>query len=490
MRRLSLALALAACCLAAVPAGSTAAPPEVPQTEEIFDTVKDLVDLGPRRTGTPAGKAAADYVQQRLEGYGIETHQEHATSYKWEPERWGLQVQGETFEAFPSWHSFIAEPLWTGRFSTGPGGRTAKIVDVGDGGALNVAKRNVRGKIVLFNLRFSVPLAAMALPADFLYDPRLTLLRDPKALAQANPYITNYSDTLEQARDGGAVGFIGVLTDYFDSNKYLNEFYRRAVISMPGMWVTKTEGARIRTLTRPAGAAATGTITLEGSREHAETNTVVGILPGQSTETIMIQSHHDSLSPGAVEDGTGTAEVIALAKAFTSLPLSERKKTLMFTTFDSHFTGYHAHEAFREKWIRSGTAPYRIVANVTLEHVGLQGVTRRGKLVMTHLPEPRAVFRTGSFKVRRLVERAIIRNKLERSVSIPVDNLGMPTDASFLTPEKLPIVSFVSGPVYLYDMEDTLDKVAVRELRPVAKAFTEVVDGLDDLEAEQMRKGR
>lgn len=471
----------------------SAAPPEVPSTEEIFGTVKDLVDIGPRRTGTPEGKAAADYVQRRLEEYGIETHQEHATSYSWAPERWGLQVQGETIDAFPSWHSFTAEPAWTGRFSTGPGGRTAEIVDVGDGAALSVARRNIRGKIALFNLRFQVPLAGLAAAADYLYDPRLTLLRDPVALKQANPYITNYNETVKQLRDGGAVGFIGVLSDYFDSNKYLNEYYRRARASMPGVWVTRTEGARIRALTKAAGDKASATITMEGERQEAQTNTVVGILPGQSTDTIMIQSHHDSLSPGAVEDGTGTAEVIALAKAFSSLPLSERKKTLMFTTFDSHFTGYQAHDAFRQKWLRSGTAPLKIVGNVTLEHVGLQAVTRQGKLTMSTLPEPRGVFRIGSFRLKRLIERAIVDNRLERTAVLPVDNLGMPTDASFLTakPENgIPVVSFISGPIYLYDMADTLDKVAVKELRPVAKAFTEVVDGMDDMTPLQMRRGR
>lgn len=495
MSRLCLGLCVLASSsiVAGLPATAHAAPPEVPSTEAIFGTVKDLVDIGPRRTGTPEGKAAADYVQRRLEAYGITTHQEHTTSYAWDPQRWGLKVEGETIDAFPSWHSFTAEPGWTGHFSTGPGGRTAELVDVGDGGALDIARRNVRGKIAVFNLRFQVPLAGMAMASSFIYDPRLTLLRDPVALKQGNPFMTNYNETVKQLRDGGAAGFIGVLTDYFDSNEYLNEYHGRARASMPGVWVTRAQGARIRGLARAGGGKATATITLEGRRAEAQTNTVVGILPGQSTDTIMIQSHHDSLSPGAVEDASGTAEVIALAEAFAALPLSERKKTLMFTTFDSHFTGYHAHGAFRDKWLRSGTAPLKIVGNVTIEHIGLQGVTRQGKLTMSTLPEPRGVFAIGSYRLKRSVERAIVRNRLERTAILTVDNLGMPTDASFLTakPENgIPVVSFISGPSYLYDMADTLDKVAVKELRPVAKAFTEVVDGMDDMTPLQMRRGR
>ena len=39
--------------------------------------------------------------------------------------------------------------------------------------------------------------------------------------------------------------FVGVLTDYYDSNRYYNELYRALNVSIPGMWVTKAEGARV-----------------------------------------------------------------------------------------------------------------------------------------------------------------------------------------------------------------------------------------------------
>lgn len=490
MRRLSLALTIALLAVPAAPPGAGGAPPEVPGTDEIYGTTAEVAAFGARRTGTPRGRAAADFVERRLESYGIDAWQEHATSYLWEPERWGLEVEGSTVDAFPSWHSFTDSAEDTGPFTTGPGGRRAEIVDVGDGSVAAFRRQDVRGKIVLFNLRFYAPLYALGFASEFLYDPRLTLLRDGAALKQANPYITSYTDTLKQAKARGAAGFVGVLVDYYDSNRYLNEYYRRLNVSIPGMWITKREGQRVRGLMRTAGARPQATLTLDGSRTEVQSNTVVGVLPGKSDETIQIQSHHDSMSEGAVEDATGTAEVLALAKAFASVPAAERERTLMFTTFDTHFTGYQAHKAFLDKYVTDPQTPYRLVANVTLEHIGLAGTVRNGKLVMSTLPEPRGIFRTGTSVVRNVIHKAIIRHRLERTAVIPANGAdGIPTDASFLVPTKVPVISLVSGPVYLYDEDDTMDKVARDELRPVAQAFAYIVDQLDDLPANVLRRG-
>lgn len=473
--------------LAGAPA-AVAAPPQVPSTEEIYATTADVASFGARMTGTPAGRAAADYVERTLESYGIDAWQEHDTSYLWKPDRWGLEVEGEPIDAFPSWHSFTERADDTGAFSTGPGGRTAEIVDVGDGSVRSFRRQSVKGKIVLFNLRFYTPLLALGLGAEFLYDPRLTLLRDPVALKQANPYITSYTDVLKQAKARGAAGFVGVLADYYDSNRYLNEYYRRLNVPMPGMWITKAEGRRVRELAR--GRRPRATLTLEGSRTEVQSNTVVGVLPGRSSETIQVQSHHDSMSEGAVEDASGTAEVLALAKAFASVPAAEREKTLMFTTFDTHFTGYQAHQGFLDRYVTNPESPYKLVANVTIEHIAKQGVIRNGRLVMSELPEPRAIMRTGTSVIRNLVIKAIIRHRLERTAVIPTDWAGgMPTDASFLVPTKVPVISLISGPIYLYDEDDRMDKVARDELRPVAQAFAYIIDKLDDLAPGSTRRG-
>src|SRR5690606_26248069 len=134
---------------------------------------------------------------------------------------------------------------------------------------------------------------------------------DSERMLTANPYLTSLESTVREAQKAGAVGFVGVLRDYFDSNRYHNEYYRKLAMTIPGMWITKKEGARFRSLLRRHGNRARLDLTVE--RKAVTGRTVVGILEGRSRDTVMVQSHHDSIGPGAVEDATGTAEVIALA---------------------------------------------------------------------------------------------------------------------------------------------------------------------------------
>lgn len=503
-----LAIALLALCLgtssrAAVTASTTVngggVPSTVPTTEQILGDVRALVELGPRRTGTPGGDRAAEFVKGSLRDSGVpHVWENNATTYQWEATHERVSVGGQQIDAFASEHSFFGESNgeWTGNFSTGPGGRTAQVVDVGNGTALDLLGKDLRGKIVLFDLRFQLPLIGMGVATEFLHDPGLSLLTQPSLLAQGNPYITNYTSVLREAKKRGAVGFVGVLADYFDSNKYRNEYYRRLQVTFPGFWVTKTEGRRMRTLLRQHDRRAT--LELEGRRYETKARTVLGFLPGQSEETLMIQSHHDSNGPGAVEDATGTSSVLALARHYAQLPLAQRKRSLLFATFDTHFTGYQSHQDFVRRYLEGkppadGEPKMTIVANATVEHIAKAGTVRGGKLVVDNRLEPRAFFRTGGRQVRSALIHAIRKHDLRRMALLPLRNISpsgaMPTDASFVSEAGVPTVAYIAGPIYLYDEADTLDKVAVDQLRPVTGAFVDIIDRFDELSAQTLKRG-
>ncbi len=478
---------------AIAPAASPAKPPAGLSTQEqIMSDVRSLVELGPRRSGTPGGDRAAEYVGQGLRDAGIpRVWEEHATTYQWEATSWGVEVGGRTIDAFPATQSFFGENRgdWTGDFTTGPNGRTAGVVDVGAGGILDLAGKDVRGKVVLFDLNFLAPVLGLGAVSEWLYDPRYTLIKDPASLLQANPYITNYETTVRELQRRGAVGFIGILGDYFDSNRYRNEFYRRLNVMLPGFWVTAGQGRSLRTQLRLGQRQAT--LRLEGRRWAAPTRTVMGYLPGQSDETVMVQSHHDSLGPGAVEDASGTASVLAQARYWAAQPRSARPRSLLFITFDSHFTGYQAHIAFGKRYFEGDDAPFPIVANATIEHIAKQGVVRGGKLTMRSAPEPRGIFRLGGTEVKRTIIEAVRKYDLQRLTLINVKAISpegnIPTDASFVSMYGIPTISFISGPIYMYDDIDTIDKVDERQLVPVNAAFVDIIGRLQRLPAEQLR---
>lgn len=488
LRLLALAMATACSVLAFMVSphrASAANASDLPSNDAIYQTIADLVSHGPRRQGTPALDFAVNYVADKMRSYGLsDVHVEDSQSYAWQADSSSLTVGGASVDAFPV--AFSNDPGGDneGVFGTPPEGLTAPIVDVGNGASSDFSGKDVRGKIVMFNLKFQLPLAGMLPISEFIYDPTLSLF-NWKTLFTANPYMTNYRTAIQNAMDNGAAGFVGVLSDYFNSNRYFNEYYSRMHDSLPGMWVTATAGSgiRARLKTTPSLPA---TIQLTTQRRKAPAHSVVGIVQGRSNDTILISSHHDSVWQGAVEDGSGTAEVLALAKYYGSLPASSRTKTLMFMTDDSHFTGYQAHGDFIRRHIFERdpqTDPHRLVADVAIEHIGkAASIASDGSLKVSNQPEPRGIFETLNPLLKLSVINAVASNDLRRTAVLNADLLqpvGIPTDVSGLVMAGLPVVSLISGPAYMYDEQDTLDKVAKDQLRPVAATFADIVDSLD-----------
>lgn len=452
-------------------------------TDSIMSTVTDLTEMAPRATGSPGGARAADYVQERFTAAGLQVHVEENSSYDWIASDHALHVGASRIDANPVSHSFIGADARASYRTTGPDGLEAEVVDIGRGDGSGV---DMSGKIVLFDLSFYLPLVGLLPLAEHINDPD-GLRFDPDTLLSANPYLTSLESTVRTAMAGGAVGFIGVLADYFDSNRYHNEYYRRLAVTLPGMWVTAKDGAALRASLPGNGNRARIDLTVD--RREVTARTVVGMLPGRTNDTVMVQSHHDSVGPGAVEDATGTAEVIALAEHYGALATQPgyepREKSLMFVTFDTHFTGYQAHMAFVDKYITSPSTPWRIVANATIEHVGKHARKNvDGTLVTLDVPEPKGVFETVNLGLKLDMADALARNDVRATTMLngaPFDyfRLGVPTDASFVLAAGIPTISFIAGPLYMYDDADTIDKVDRSQLTPVALFFRDMLDRID-----------
>ena len=64
---------------------------------------------------------------------------------------------------------------------------------------------------------------------------------------------------------------------------------------------------------------------------------VIAILPGESNEVILINAHHDSVvTPGAVDDASGVAVVLEIARVLSDEKL---QRTVMFVTFGGEEIG-------------------------------------------------------------------------------------------------------------------------------------------------------
>lgn len=450
---------------------------------QMMSTVRDLVDMAPRATGTPGGKRAAAYVARRLREAGMdEVWIERTTSYSWKASGDSLRVAGQEIDQHPIGFSFIKGPTGTGVRTLGRAGLDAPVVDLGGDPLRALREIDVRGKIVMVDLKFLTPLAALSPLIEFIHDPQGEIL-DAQTLLTPNPYITSLPYTIDALQAAGAAGMIGVLADYFESNKYFNEYYRRSPMTIPGMWVTKKEAVRLRRLLR---RDPTATMRLTTTRRAVVARQPIGILRGSSRQTVMVQSHHDSLGPGAVEDATGVAQVLALAEHYGAQVARGARptKTLMFTTMDSHFTGYQSHMHFVDEYVENPRSPYRIAANVTIEHIAKKGrIGPDGQLQLLDEVEPRGFFENLAPAGKAMMIDTILRHDLRATTMLNGTLMqaagGIPTDASFTLAAGVPTISLIAGPIYLYDELDDLDAVAQGEMVPILRAHRDFIDWLD-----------
>jgi len=217
-------------------------------------------------------------------------------------------------------------------------------------------------------------------------------------------------------------------------------------------------------------------LVLDGTIEPATAYNVIGYLPGKTDDIIMIHSHHDAPWASAVEDASGVAEVLALAKYFAQVPAHSREKTLMFVTLDTHFTMYEGHldliAKIREKNMN-------VIADIVLEHIGKEIIEKDGKMLETGYVCPRGIFVTENPYLISVTSQAVEKNGLDRTVLLPTYTiLGVPTDAGDFNRAGFTIISLISPPLYIYDIADTPDKVAVNQLNPVATAFADIIEAI------------
>jgi Zn-dependent M28 family amino/carboxypeptidase len=139
---------------------------------------------------------------------------------------------------------------------------------------------------------------------------------------------------------------------------------------------------------RPVPLGIRTSLELENTLRQVETANVAGLLPGSdpelADEVVIYTAHHDHLGiaaadkegdaiyNGAVDNATGCAQLLALAKAFAALPERPRR-SILFLFVAAEEQGllgskyYAAHPTFH---------PARIAANINLDSANIYGRTK------------------------------------------------------------------------------------------------------------------
>ena len=479
----------------------------VPDSHAIFGWIGSLCSTPHRRPGTPEGHRGEEYVMERFQEFGLEDiTREPIDITVWDARNWRLGVwDGEAEEDIPCFR--VQNTAFTGKQ-----GVTAPLVYVGRAwlpGALRRA--DVRGKIVVADVPFpTLPtgLVLKMLGGGYgVSDPdnemslgtkmKLVFVRGNFPGQFLNVDIDDTHLPLKDVRlpwdvywracRHGAAGVVLILSDMpTNSNTHFGP-YDACMKPIPALWVGKYDGERLHSLAKRGARA---TLVLEGKEKPGVTHNVWGILPGKSVETILLHAHHDAPFQGATEDGCGVGQVLAQARAWSQVPREARPKTLMFLCAAAHFYGpaLGAYD-FVKRHKHDFLARTDVV--ICLEHLGAKQMVEKDREFVPSGELATTWVMTSSNKyVIASIMKVLKEHRLKQTAAVPYNFIApVPTTDAFPYPfGGVQFLSWISQPYYLLNAEDTLDKIEVAELGPIAESITGLVKTFMALRSDKVRE--
>jgi hypothetical protein len=215
------------------------------------------------------------------------------------------------------------------------------------------------------------------------------------------------------------------------------------------------------------------------------THNVVGEIPGALSgspdeEVLVLSCHHDAPFTSPVEDGSGIAVVLALAKHFAAARGLWRRLVVLLTA--GHFYGSIGTRTFiaeHPEIVRSAAA------GISIEHVAREAMEdEAGRLVPSGRPEATGVFIPPNRRVAGALLRAFEAHDVRRVALLPAEGpLGdyPPTDGGDWHAAGVPVVNAIANPVYLLTDDDALSWVDAPRMARMAAAFADVLRRLDTL---------
>ena len=431
--------------------------------------IGEIVDRGIRRPAYAADRWVEDWSAERFTEFGLtDVRKEPVEVDRWDPGPATLELLsgGQSFSGFPLPHAAA-------------GVIEGELALVGsDSPAGSLAGRIAVSELDLIRS----PQSAVRRLASATYDPA----GDFETLEQVLPFGPRFQDVMEPAIAAGAAGFVGLLTGFpWDTCDYYVP-YDAIARPIPGLWLSGSAGRALLDLLATPPVAAR--LAVESERERAISHNVIGTLPGTGDEWVIVASHHDAPWASAVEDGSGIAMVLAQARYWSSVPSNQRPHNLLFMLTSGHMAAAAGTNAFVRKH-----APLleHTVLEVHLEHAARRCVGANGELVRTDEPEVRWWFTSQNPMLESSVQAALAREDLRRSLVFRPDVFfeNPPTDGGPFHAAGVPLVNFLTAPMYLFDSRDTLDKVHEASLEPVSRSVVQIIDSTAGVTATQMRAG-
>ena len=288
-----------------------------------------LCDFGGRRAGTAGEAAALTFTRERLAAINPSATLEPVTYAGWHCSAAALTLAGGA--------KLACNPL-LGSASTPPQGIDAEVIDLGRGTPEDFARhaRAIAGRCVL--VRHEYPFSAVHVHRRRKYG--WAMEHGAAAFIIANPFPEAGPVSGSSGR-GGGTGIPAVATDFESAAR----------------------------LAENGGKHARVHLQIDGEDYAAQTSVALLDLPGQSAGRIALSAHIDGhdLAESALDNATGVAVVLAVARAFAPL-LARCRRGIRVCLFSA------------EEWALAGSRVYldrmapaeraAIALNINLDTVG------------------------------------------------------------------------------------------------------------------------
>jgi hypothetical protein len=284
-----------------------------------------------------------------------------------------------------------------------------------------------------------------------------------------------------------ALGVILAWTDVSDANA-ADQYtpFSRPPQGVPGLYVGRETGSKLKQL---AANGAQATLTLEADVfPDTPTDTLLATLPGAtSDEVIIVNTHTDG--PNATEENGGLG-ILALAKYFSRLPRSERRRTLVFPLTTGHFAG---------PWVpsmRGIIQKYpdlikKTVAALTVEHLGCKewADDTSFRYISTGENEWAVAITEMAGPGRILVEA--LEGSADRKTAVvnPVHG-GWLGEGGSLARAGVPTIGYIPQPNYLLagPANGCIEKLSAERLHSEIEVFAKVIHKMDTVPAAELKR--
>jgi hypothetical protein len=264
-----------------------------------------------RITGTKYDKMTSELMADEFSKLGLKiTRQPFTVKELWYPTHWegSYRAGGKTGTLLTLFPVNETKP-------TPAAGITAEAVWVGIGAAPDLLGRDLKGKAVL------------------VYSTLVPGGRSHSASDRAGLF---NSDTL--VTKAGAAMIINIMA--VPGNGQFNpEGAPTGPDAVPTMTISQDEGFLLRDLLA-TGEKVQISLKLDiANRENVRSQNVYAVLPGASDEEVMVMAHTDAFFQGAMDNASGMATAIDIARHYAAIPQAQRPRTMVFVATPDHHHG-------------------------------------------------------------------------------------------------------------------------------------------------------